>query len=330
MGISSSLGSSALLPAGLGFRNVLINGDMQVWQRGTSGSVGGTVAYTADRWQSITFAGGTMNWSQVSSPSTPIGSRYSLRIQRPNAATSTASMNIAYSCETVDSLSFAGKPVVFSFYARCGANFSAASSALNVQVRTGTGTDQSILNTGFTGSTNIVDTTATLTTSWQRFQFFATAGSSITQIGVLLYFTPVGTAGAADHFEITGVQLEQNLQPTPFEQRPIGVELALCQRYYQRYTATGTDQAFASGTMFNSTTPLGPLLFSVMRSAPTITFSGTYDVVSGGAVGVASAVAAGNISSFSAQFSVTGITATQGHGIYVRQDSGYYDMNAEL
>jgi hypothetical protein len=35
-------------------------------------------------------------------------------------------------------------------------------------------------------------------------------------------------------------QLEQNLQPTPFEQRPIGVELALCQRYYERITGIGS------------------------------------------------------------------------------------------
>jgi hypothetical protein len=51
---------------------------------------------------------------------------------------------------------------------------------------------------------------------------------------------------------LTGVQLEQNLQPTPFEQRPIGVELALCQRYYQRENDAAivmlVDQAGSPGT----------------------------------------------------------------------------------
>jgi hypothetical protein len=46
MAISSALGSSALLPAGLGFRNVLINGDFKVWQRGTSTAFTATASTT--------------------------------------------------------------------------------------------------------------------------------------------------------------------------------------------------------------------------------------------------------------------------------------------
>jgi hypothetical protein len=42
----------------------------------------------------------------------------------------------------------------------------------------------------------------------------------------------VGTSGAT--FYITGVQLEKGSVATPFEQRPYGMELALCQRYYYR------------------------------------------------------------------------------------------------
>jgi hypothetical protein len=57
------------------------------------------------------------------------------------------------------------------------------------------------------------------------------------------------TSGAIDFaansgatFYLTGVQLEQNYQPTPFEQRPIGVELALCQRYFWSLTTKGQGQ----------------------------------------------------------------------------------------
>ena len=54
MGVSAALGSSALLPAGLGFRNTLTNGSFQVDQRNSSASQtitsGAVLAYTADRW----------------------------------------------------------------------------------------------------------------------------------------------------------------------------------------------------------------------------------------------------------------------------------------
>ena len=47
-------------------------------------------------------------------------------------------------------------------------------------------------------------------------------------------YTPVGTAGNADHFDVTGVQLELGNVATPFEVRPFSVELATCMRYYEK------------------------------------------------------------------------------------------------
>ena len=60
MAISSGLGSSALLPAGLGFRNVLINGDFRINQRGFSSST--SSVYGFDRWTSSS-ADGTVTYS---------------------------------------------------------------------------------------------------------------------------------------------------------------------------------------------------------------------------------------------------------------------------
>jgi len=53
MGISSGLGAAALAPAGLSFRNKLINGGFDIWQRWVATSINvasGATGYTADRW----------------------------------------------------------------------------------------------------------------------------------------------------------------------------------------------------------------------------------------------------------------------------------------
>jgi hypothetical protein len=55
----------------------------------------------------------------------------------------------------------------------------------------------------------------------------------LNQIGLNIQYIPVGTAGANDYFDITGIQLELGSVATPFEVRPGSVELGLCHRYYE-------------------------------------------------------------------------------------------------
>jgi hypothetical protein len=237
MGVSSALGSSALLPAGLGFRNVLINGSMDIWQRGTSFAGTAGIVYSADRWFTYRAAGATGH--TASRQTGPTNFQYCLRMQRDSGNTSTADIYLEQDVESANSYAFAGKQFVLSFWARAGSNYSSASSLLTAQVWTGTGTDQRI-QSGFTGGTTPGNSSVTLTTTWQQFYVYGVAAASTTQLGVRFGYTPVGTASTNDYFEVTGVQLEANYQPTPFEQLPIGVELALCQRYYEKSYDVGT------------------------------------------------------------------------------------------
>ncbi len=239
MPISSALGISALLPGSLGFRNVLINGGFDVWQRGTSTAFTSTpsTSFLADRWSGYRNTTGSTQ-SRISAGLD--GFQYALRMQRDSGNTSASIIYIGQSLETSTATKLANKPVVLSFYARAGANYSSASNALRVLLYSGTGTEANGVHVAFTSSTNVISTTATLTTSWQRFTYFATMPATSSQLTVQLDWTPSGTAGAADYADITGVQLEQNYQPTPFEQRPIGVELGLCQRYYYQSARYGT------------------------------------------------------------------------------------------
>ena len=174
--------------------------------------------------------------------------------------------------ETVNSIPFAGKAVTLSFYARKGANYSATSSLLSAYLTTGTGTDQNINGT-WTGAVNVVSGSATLTTTWQRFQYTGTIGATATQLDIEFQFVPTGTAGAADYYEVTGVQLEVGSVATPFKtfSATIQGELAACQRYYNRITpSTGAYEVLGSGYAISTTVTTITVPFPVsMRIKPT-------------------------------------------------------------
>ena len=73
------------------------------------------------------------------------------------------------------------------------------------RLQTGTGTDQNWISP--TGQNLPINTSATLTTTWQRFSFTGAITSTAKQLFPYFVLTPVGTAGANDYFEITGVEI---------------------------------------------------------------------------------------------------------------------------
>ena len=256
-------------------KNAAINGACEIAQRGTAAVTltAASFLYPVDRFFAGRSSGTTGATAQQFTSTALEGFQYAVRVQRTAANTSTNDLYIGQSFETANSIPFANKAIVVSFWARAGANYSPTSSALNVRFYTGTGTDQSGLGSAFTGTATPISQTATLTTSWQRFQYTATLASTATQMQFLAFCTPTGTAGAADNFDITGLQVELGAIATPFRRSggTIQGELAACQRYYQRVTAganygTVAPIAFVAGTTTTYTTVPLPV---TMRTAPT-------------------------------------------------------------
>ena len=269
-GTINLLGSSVATTAG---KNGIINGALQIWQRGTSLAVtsSSTSFYSADRFNTYRGATGATVSRQTTSDTTNLPTiQYCARVQRDSGNTSTTNIFFAQALESLNSYRFAGQTVTLSFYARKGANYSAASSALGVKFQSGTGTNENII-VGFTGNTDVISQTATLTTTWQRFTYSGTVGASATQVGALFTFTPVGTAGANDYFEITGVQIEQGSTATAFQTATgtIPGELAAAQRYYWRTNTTSTVAQFGVGIGTSTTTAVVIVPFPcVMRTVP--------------------------------------------------------------
>jgi hypothetical protein len=299
MGVSFGLGASVLLPAGLGFRNLIMNGAMQVSQRGTStASITADGYNTADRWKTDATTLGT--WTQSVENDAPTGSEFrkSLKmlcttadaspsagdrlaivqsfegqnVQSIKKGTSSASQllltfwvksnvtgtyvvelfdvdntrQVSLSYTVLASATWEKKTVVFPADAT-GVFDNDANGSLDIRFWLGVGSTYS---------------SGTLNTSWNS---NTSANRAVGQVNL--------ASATSNYWQITGVQLEANSQPTPFEQRPIGVELALCQRYYYRNSAVNAGGAYAIfgvGQGDNTTNVEGYIPFPVvMRTSPT-------------------------------------------------------------
>ena len=254
-------------------KNAVLNSAMNVWQRGTSFSSPATPSYTADRWSYLNSGAGAFTISrQATADSTNLPFiQYALRYQRNSGQTATNVVYLTQSMESINSIPYAGKTITFSFYARAGANYSAASNILSVNVSSGTGTDQNI-NTSFTGIATVIGQNATLTTTWQRFSYTGTVSSAATQLGFYVNWTPVGTASTNDYFEITGVQLEAAASATAYSPNTstYALELAACQRYYYSH-ASGTALSIGNAGYYSATQVNGMVQFPVsMRTTPSL------------------------------------------------------------
>ena len=317
-------------------KNFVINGGMDIAQRGTSISIPNALTYSLDRWCSYPGSAGQYTISQITSLGLT-GFKYAARIQRTSGNSITTGIAYASSIETINSIPMAGQTVTVSFWARAGSNYSATSNLLTAQVAQGTGTDQNVIN-GFTGSTNVINQTPTLTTSWQQFTYTGTVNLTSTELAIYFSTTPTGTAGANDYFDITGVQLEIGSTATAFSRAggTIQGELAACQRYYYQQGLQSYDVTLGIGSIMSSTSAAFLWNFPViMRTQPSISSNNvTYAFyLKSAAVSLtyASTLGTWNASTSSAQgfFTTTGLTA--GQACYINTSGlGFVSASAEL
>jgi len=266
-------------------KNTVANGAYDYWQRGIS-FTGTSPYYGADRWQFFRWtATNGATWSRIS-PSLN-GFNYAVRAQRTAGDTQTLGINIATSYETAFIPTLWGQNLVFSFWARAGANYSSSigSNILQAIFTTGTGTDGS-LGGGFTGGNNFQTTNVTLTSSWVKYTIPITTQltSSNTQFGFHFEQDPTGTAGANDYYDITGVQLEIGSVATPFSRAggTLQGELALCQRYLP--ALIGPNQSIvslATGTTSTFVTIKMPVTARVAPTGITIPSLSLFNVFNG-------------------------------------------------
>jgi hypothetical protein len=230
------------------FRNKIINGNFDIWQRGTSLTSGTGGRYLADRWSNVsngttyTVSQQSFTPGQTSVPNEPI---YFHRVVVTSVAGSSNECRTTALLEDVRTL--AGKVCTLSFWAKADSN---KPIAIEIVQNFGTGGSPSSLVRA------IVAQKVNLTASWQKITITANIpsingkvlGSDNNHHLAILFYYDAGSdlnsqtnslGQQSGTFDLAQVQLEEGSVATPFEQRPIGTELALCQRYYWRPNPTG-------------------------------------------------------------------------------------------
>jgi hypothetical protein len=240
-------------------RNYIINGNFDVWQRGTSFT--GANDWTADRW--LIHANG-------SSPSTTrqtftVGqtdvSNFPKYYLRYNAGTSPSAVGeVNQRVEDVTVLG--GKEITISLWAK------AASGTPNLGLAI-------IQNFGSGGSSANVQldnaTLWTLSTTWQKFTHTITIDSITGKtVGASSYTQfRIKMAQDAINKDVAQVQVEEGATATPFEHKTYGQELAACERYYQTKgmgLVGGIEGTSATVGIWRTAVTLAP----EMRAAPTV------------------------------------------------------------
>lgn len=241
-------------------RNLIINGAMQIWQRGTAlaGITGTTSNFLPDRFSLETGSlTGTMGYRQIGSPPADAPFIHS-PLQAYCSATGTASWAaILYSIEGYDFNYIKGKSCVLSFWA-----WTNNPGTYHVAFR-GTSNNYSYV-VPYTMPSNIwtyVVIPVTFPSSGITFGstndrgvnicWNLASGSSTSTFNTWLsgnYYSGPNQANLLsainNAFYMMGVQLEVGSQPTPFELRTLNKEGNLCKRYYEKsynmFTAPGT------------------------------------------------------------------------------------------
>lgn len=297
------------LTTGMG-KNKIINGKMEIAQRGTSFAAVAAGTYTLDRWRfSINATSAVITVSQQSDAPSSKEFQNSLRLTvTPTADTSIGStdqVNIQQRIEGYNVRDLIGRTFTLSFEVRssktgthCVYFQNDAQDRSYVAEYTVNAADtwekKSITVSGglitagtwnwTTGIGLIVGWTLaagsnlqTTANAWQTGGFLATANQ-------------VNCLDAANNiFAITGAQLEVGGVATPFEHRPFGAELALCQRYfYKSYELGVIPGAIASsGALWTAAQATSnylsiPRSFPVtMRATPTVVIYSTLNGATG-------------------------------------------------
>ena len=279
-----------------GNRNLIINGAMQISQRGTDiDNISGDTAYNADRFRTRDYGGnGTYDYDQSGDVPDSTFNK-SLKLTCKSAATDIGTFG--YSLEQIiEGYNIAqlrlgrstAKPITVSFWVK-----SSIAGTYSTGLRTTLGelsftTEFALLANTWT---YVTYTAPALTTTLSSLNEGTGVGLHVDVIGFGAQTSKIAStldaweagnkvfssnqvawmSNAGATLNVTGVQLEVGEQATPFEHRSFADELVRCQRYFQ---VVGNSTYFAGNGVGSASISTGIPLATPMRAEPSVPDTG--------------------------------------------------------
>jgi len=333
------------------FRNRIINGAMAISQRGTSFTTSSGSAYMVDRWQVGATQVSKITGTQSTTSATGFTYSQSLTVA---SAFSSGAADLFYLTQGIEGFNIAdlgwgtanALPITISFWIRSSLTGTYSAFVRNLA------RDRSYIATFTINSANTFeqktvtipgDTSGTWATdNTEGINFGIDLGSGTNYNGTASTWTGSNVfrtsgsvswvANSSATLFLTGVQLEKGSTATSFDYRAYGTELALCQRYYIKWTQTansswGIFEGWARTTAsFRATAPLG----IPMRASPTSSYSNVNINDGGAAYTVSSFTDLSTATTFAVQAAATGMTQYRPGSLGSNGSAAYIDASAEL
>ena len=307
-------------------RNVIINGNMKVAQRGTSQTAAGYGSL--DRWvMALSGATATMSQQSFTAGQTDVpGSEKYLKLA---ASAGNNNCGIYQKIEAKNTFHIINNKATLSYYAK------GTSPAAGLQVTIGWYDGST-----YTAATSIyVNLTSTWTKYTHTFDVPSISGinltAAVTHLELKFAQADADTGTGAFEVNLAQTQLEIGSRATPFEHENYDVTLEKCQRYFQMSGLGGHTDGRTYGIVFNQFTGTNAYSnqrwWKIMRTAPTITMNaiGNYNIYNTGASRSFSAIGIGQLSDNSGEFYLTTGALTQGTATHLNTNGDVFCWKAD-
>ena len=347
--------------------NLIINGAMQVAQRGTSAvTVTTTAGYrSVDRWKSDIDGSSGHNWSHEQSTDAPDGFDYSSKItvvtngSQPSGTSDRHQFYYQAEAQDINSLAWgtsSAKPATLSFWVK-----SSVTGTYGLRFDRTTTSDTQYYNTSYVVNAG---------NTWEYKTVVVPAITSLPKVatgnvaGLLMEFSigygsgyegssvqdtwqtstdievPSGTvylpATSGATWQITGVQLEAGSTASSFAHENYGDTLQKCQRYYYRLLGIPDGSYYDLATAYAPSAIQGSQRHPVtMRANPAVSVSGNIRVADGASAFISSGASITNVSktqnlSWYTNGCFTGLTTFRPYFVNGQNSTDYFEVDAEL